>query len=483
MTSAERPNVLLVITDQQRHDWVGTNPDVPVRTPNYAALADRGVEFTNAVCPAPLCGPSRACLAGGMEFGRSGVDWNDDYPLERSTYYGRLRDDGGYAVYGVGDIDLHMNTPAWGLDGTNLLAEQGFSGGVEIPGKYAMCWTYREDLTESVWSPAALPSDVDPGPDRPANAYMAYLEANGLLADWVEDQEERHSFATTRPAPVPHEAYVDNWVGRQGLEHLESAPADEPWHLAVNFVGPHAPVDVSAEMHGWYRDPDVTFPDPVNPDESLDAAAHQEARRNYAAIIENIDRWLGRYVDVLRERGELENTVVVFTSDHGEHLGDNGTWSKHSPRHQSVGVPLAVAGPGVEPRAPVSDPTTILDLHATFLDYAGVDPGAVDSRSMRPFLAGETDTHRDVVRSGLGPWRMVYDGRYKLIAGYDTDDDPALTGSFSKAFDGDYAEATAYRGATDPILFDCETDPEETTDVAADHPDVVADLSGYLSPG
>ena len=238
-------------------------------------------------------------------------------------------------------------------------------------------------------------------------------------------------------------------------------------------------------MHGWYRDPDVEFPEPVAPDDELDAETHQEIRRNYAAICENVDRWLGRYLDVLEERGEREETLVVFASDHGELLGDYGGWTKSSPRQASAGVPLAVAGPDVESRGRVDEPASVLDLQATFLDYAGVDPGDVDSRSLRPYLEGETERHREVVRSGLDPWRLAFDGRYKLIVGYDDEHDP-LTGGVTGAFDpgDDRAETRArIHERTDPILFDLREDPDESTDVADQHPDVVDRLRSHVDTG
>jgi len=92
-------------------------------------------------------------------------------------------------------------------------------------------------------------------------------------------------------------------------------------------------------MHGWYRDPDVTFSEPVNPDIDIDSETHQEVRRNYAAMIENIDRWAGRFRDRLRERGELDDTVTVFAADHGEMLGDHGRWRKSVPYHGSLRDP------------------------------------------------------------------------------------------------------------------------------------------------
>jgi len=142
-------------------------------------------------------------------------------------------------------------------------------------------------------------------------------------------------------------------------------------------------------MHTWYREPDIEFPDPVDPEE------------------------------VIEERGERENTIVVYASDHGEMLGDHGMWYKRSPYRQSVNVPFLISGPGVENRGVVEDPVTILDLHATFRDYASIETGENDSRTMRPYLEGDTDDHRDVVTSGIYYWRLAFDGRHKLIRGFD----------------------------------------------------------------
>jgi len=207
----------------------------------------------------------------------------------------------------------------------------------------------------------------------------------------------------------------------------------------------------------------------------MDAETAQDVRRNYAAMVENVDRWLGRYLDVLDERGEREDTLVVFASDHGEMLGDHGQWYKRSPYQPSVGVPLVVAGPGVESRGVVDEPASVLDLHATVLDAAGVDPGDVDSRSLWPYLAGRTDDHRDVVHSGVGNWRMAYDGRYKLVRGYDSG---RTANDQAGEFDAWDEAATKYAlRERDPVVFDLEADPGERENVADDHPGVVDRLT------
>ena len=477
MPSETQPNILLVLTDQQRPDWVGT-ADVPVRTPNYDRLVERGVEFSNAVCPAPLCGPSRICLAGGTEYDRCGVRGNNNYPGHRPTLYERLRREAGYRTIGIGDLDL-IRSPYWGLDGGHQLDEIGFDDGIEIPGKNAMMKTYRNHIRSRAegnagsYDPEDVPPDVNPEPGHPANAYMAYLRERGLLDTYVEDMLGRwiperpvSAYSVTGPTSLPEEAYVDNWVGRHGVEHLREALEGQPWHLVVNFVGPHGPMDVTEEMHGWYRDPDVEFPEPIDPDGQLDSETHQEIRRNYAAMCENIDRWLGCYLDILEERGELDDTIVAFSSDHGELLGDHGSWGKKSPLRASSGIPLGIAGPGIESRGAVEDPVGLLDLHPTFLEYAGVDRGDCDGVSLRPFLAGETDSHRSAVRSGLQNWRMVFDGRHELIVG----DDLADVNGFSE-------------DASSPTLFDLHADPEERENVAEDKPDVVEDLADHLPEG
>jgi arylsulfatase len=468
MSSGDRPNVLVFLTDQQRFDWTGTGSAVPVRTPALDALAERGAAFENAVCPSPLCGPSRACLATGMEYDRCGVPHHDFVTrTDRPTLYARLREEAGYHVLGVGKFDLQKSPETWGVDGKQVLDEYGFSDGVNNAGK----WDAVGSATD--WDPQ------DPEYTGAADPYMAFLEAEGLAETHVEDMRRRGAAdaPATFPTPLPEAAYCDNWIARQGLDLLADAPEDRPWHLVVNFAGPHSPFDVTEAMHEWYRDPDVTFPTPVESDE-FDAETHQEVRRNYAAMVENVDRWLGEYLDVLVEREEREDTLVVFTSDHGEMLGDHGQWGKRTPYQPSVGVPLVVDGPGVTARR-VAAPTTTLDLHATILDDAGLDVGDVDSRSLWPVLTGERDPddHREAVYSGVGPWRMVFDGRHKLVAGYDRD---RANAEQVDAFDETTDTREPGMADTDPLLFDLSADPGETTDLARERPDVVADLRARL---
>ena len=132
------PNFLFFLPDQHRHDWLGINRRLPLRTPNLDALAARGTVFTRAYTPSPLCAPARACLASGRAYGQCRVfNNNQDYPLDIPTYYQRLRDR-GYRVCGVGKFDLHKDLTKplfWELDGSRLLREWGFTEGIDNEGK------------------------------------------------------------------------------------------------------------------------------------------------------------------------------------------------------------------------------------------------------------------------------------------------------------------------------------------------------------
>jgi arylsulfatase A-like enzyme len=365
----------------------------------------------------------------GKEYARCRVPSNrEDYPLDQPTFTRMLRDS-GYHVMGCGKFDLHKATFDWGLDGRRLLDEWGFSDGIDNEGKW---------------------DGIASGRDRPRGPYLNYLEERGLRRAHIEDFERRRVKDATHATPLPDEAYCDNWVGDNGLKLLRRAPAGKPWFLQVNFTGPHDPWDITQSMTALYEG--VDFPS-AHGDESLPPERHVAVRRNYSAMVENIDRWVGVYVDELHERGELENTLIVFSSDHGEMLGDRGNWGKSVPFQPSIGVPLVVAGPGVARGARCGDPTTILDLTATFLEAAALPvPDDMDSRSLWPILRGETASTRSHVISALRDWRIVIEGRYKLIA------EPA--------------------GRV--RLFDMATDLWEDDDLAAREPEIVARLTHLL---
>lgn len=451
VVEARRPNILLFFPDQLRYDWTGANKNLALRTPNLDKLAARGVAFNNCYCASPLCAPSRACLAAGVEYDKCGVPSNaKNYPLEQVTHYSLLRDS-GYHVMGCGKFDLHKPEPSWGIEGRYLIPEWGFSSGVDSAGKWdAIRW----------------------GMETPCDPYTDHLHTNGQVEAHHKDflrRREIGTFAATFPTPLAEEFYCDNWIADTGMRLLNEAPADKPWYLAINFAGPHEPVDITERMDAFYRG--VDFPQP-NRSTEFTPEKHVEIRRDYAAMIENLDQWLGRFMDEVEARGERDNTVIVFSSDHGEMLGDHNLWMKNLPQQGSVGVPMVAAGPGIR-EGVVSDALVSgMDIAATFLDYGGVAaPDHMDSRSFRPVLEGTTESHRDLLLSGLDPWRCVSDGRFKLIRGYAGG--PAARGGDVKP----YAEA---HQSVAPMLFDIREDPFENNNLAERATADVARLTDVL---
>ena len=462
-----RPNILFLFTDQQRPDWFEMNPDIPVRTPHLQALSQRGVWLTRAICPAPVCGPSRACLASGREYDRCRVWSNDtDFPPGLPTYHQRLRDEAGYHVMGAGKFHIGNNQggdpPAFhfGVDGRRRLGEWGFSDGLFNAGKnQATILIRRND---------GIPQDP----------YMNFLNGRGLAQVHIDDYQRRNQtdvWTATFPSALPDDAYFDTWITENGLQLLDRAPADRPWYLEINFQNPHHPWDITQSMHRLYRDPEVDLPPPRHCDLDVSAGDHQEVRRNFAAMVEHLDECVGRFIAALEERGELDHTLIVFSSDHGEMLGDYSQWQKLSPLQASLGVPLIIAGPQVAARGGCAVPATTLDLHATFLECAGLAPGdGVDSRPMGSFLAGAVDRHREVVFSGLSAWRLAFDGRHKLVRGYD----PAQRRGGDDWEPMHMPEAARLQAEREPLLYDICGDEREN--IAHRHPDVAAALGRHL---
>ncbi|MEX2389722.1 MAG: sulfatase-like hydrolase/transferase, partial [Phycisphaeraceae bacterium] len=370
------PNLLFLFPDQWRWDWLGCESSpygkMPVRTPNIDALARRGVRFTRCRSNSPLCAPARACLATGMRYERCGVSGNGyDLDPERTTVFNRLRD-AGYRTLTCGKNDLHKKTTWKGREGwTRLLGQYGFTDAIDQSGK----------LDAKQWGA------VDKG--GPHCSYTSYLHANGQFDTYADDYQRRAQeathFAAAWPSPLAREHYTDDFCGRTALELLDRQPNEGPWMLWVNFPGPHDPFDPPRELQARYDG--VAFPEPVagkaehlRKDGSAVPLNHQQIRRNYAAACEGIDEWVGRIMDKVAQRGELENTVVVFSSDHGEMLGDHGRFLKNVPQEGSVHVPLIIAGPGIQKGAVSDALVELIDISATLLEAAGLEcPGDWDA--------------------------------------------------------------------------------------------------------
>lgn len=424
----KQPNFLFLLPDQWRPDWLPGNPKIPINLPHIQALAARGMRFHKVLCASPLCAPSRACLATGREYKNANVYNNQvDFPLEQKTYYQSLQK-AGYHTMACGKVDLHKKTLDWGLDGQRLLKEWGFSSGIDNAGK--------GDAVKS-------------GAETPKDPYMGMLHRKGLAKTHVDDFKRRKNYSATHITPLPNEAYCDNWIAENAKSLLQKAPKNKPWHLVVNFTGPHNPVDITASMEDRSRH----YPHP-NQSTEFDAETHQKIRQNYTVMCENIDTRIGEIIDEVRKRGELENTLIVFSSDHGEMLGDHNRWGKHVPYQASAGIPLIVAGLDVQPNRQSNALASLIDISATFLDYANAAKlPQMEARSLRPVLTGKATKHREFLLSALEEWKLVWDGRHKLVEGF--------------------------HGET--MLFDLEKDPLENQNLVTSEKEIANRLRKRLS--
>lgn len=448
------PNILLVFPDQHRGDWLGFRGTTGVATPNIDAIAARGVAFENALTPSPVCSPARACLALARSYDRQPIPNNKhDVPDDAATIYRDLREH-GYDVLACGKFDLLKQSKDWGEDGQhgsgnmNRLRRLGFTGGVDSAGKHDCITADRRGLPEP---------------------YATFLNERGLLQMHIDDFDGRRpgktSYTNVGTTALPDDAYCDNWIGARAATLIETAQS--PWFLQVNFNGPHEPLDVTESMRAPFAD--VHFDQPVDNDQ-YSADLHVDIRRNYAAMIHNIDAWLGRFLDIIERRGELERTLVIYASDHGDSLGDHNRFQKHVAEHGSWNVPLVVAGPGVVANTTIATPVDLVDVARTVLDYGGVTPNRpLDGGSLRSVLEGGT-LDWNARTGGLESWRAIFDGRYKYIHNYERNR------SIRDVMTTTWAPSREAPG----VLYDLQNDPGEREDLSRVNPTLMAEYRDRL---
>lgn len=407
---SDRPNVLFIMSDQHRHDYMGCSGSDFVRTPNLDRIAERGVRFTNCVTNSPVCAPARIALASGLMPSRLGSVGNDSYlPISTPTYYQRMRDH-GYRVGHVGKLDLAKPDPYNGRFG-------------DRPCNFGWGFTHPEECE------GKMHAGKSPTPQGP---YNYYLEEKGLLQKFHEDYtlRSKESWALScHDAVLDTEDYEDGYIGRRAAEWLANTPDDFPWHYFVSFVGPHDPFDPPTEYADRYRDAEMPTAIPSSPDGKPTYYARRqvkaspekvtETRRQYCAEIELIDDYVGEMLAALEKRGQLDNTFIVYSSDHGEMLGDHGTYTKSLPYEAAIRVPLIVAGPGIEGGRVSDTMVELFDANPTICDLAGLPAQEnIDARSLGPVLRGETETHRESAVSQLRNFRCIRTQKHKLVENY-----------------------------------------------------------------
>ncbi|WP_019419384.1 arylsulfatase [Paenibacillus sp. OSY-SE] len=416
-TTSKRPNVLLITVDQMRFDCLSIAGHPIVETPNLDELARTGVRFDRAYSATPTCVPARAAIFTGQSqrsHGRVGyrdcVPWNYD-----TTLPGELAK-AGYHTQCVGKMHVY---PA-----RNLL---GFHNVVMHDG-YLHHNRFRHNV------PAHEHFDQ-------VDDYLVWLRERVPGADLTDLGLDCNASTVARPWHLPEMLHPTNWVVTQSIDFLRRRDPSKPFFLWMSFVRPHPPFDPPQAYLDLYKD--IEIPDPPVGDWADEEDLAQEglnpvtfrgnvpkrrlkyAMAAYYALITHLDHQIGRFLQVLNEYGELNETIIVFTSDHGELLGDHNLFRKSLPYEGSTRVPFIVNDPGNRlglKRGTVAEEIVEMrDIMPTLLDAAGVAvPSSVDGKSVIGVARGDnTDWWRDYLHGeqaqGNASNHWVTNGKEKYI--------------------------------------------------------------------
>ena len=418
-----KPNVLFIICDDLNCDMsVYGHPQV--KTPNLEKLAARGVRFKNAHCQYPLCGPSRASFMAGLYPDQTLIHTNAIYIRQTIPHVQTLSQmfrEAGYFATRIGKI-YHYNVPK----------HIGTSGHDD-----PYSWNYTinprgRDVTDEPLIKTLV--------EKQFGGTMSWLAAEGT------DEEQTDGIAAT-----------------DAIEQLKISAKDGiPFYLAVGLFRPHTPYVAPKKYFDMYPLDSIVFPtEPEGYDETIPAPALKSVRRkkdqidlaedlareaiqSYYASITFADAQIGRILDALEESGLADNTIVLFTSDHGYHMGEHGHWQKTTLFENATRVPLIMAGPGIEAVGEVAEtPAEMVDFYPTLAELAGLKaPEYVVGISLVPALK---DTSKQVRETAYTQYNTGYSIRGKRYR---------------------YTE-WGEQGAQGVEFYDHESDPEELNNLAS----------------
>ena len=436
-----KPNILWICTDQQRYDTIGALGYTHVSTPNIDHLIESGTVFTHAYCQSPICTPSRASFLTGMYASAVHVNGNGlEYFPDNPPLVTKLFADVGYDCGLIGK--LHLASASQGIEP-------------------------RTNDGYRYWQYSHAPRDDWPiGHD-----YANWVRTNGsVLANLVPD-----------PDGVPPEFHQTTWCAEKTIDFI-CQQREQSWLASVNIYDPHPPFNAPreyrdmfdpAQMPGaLFRESDLIeqdrlacadFQSQVRRPEELDINNRYYSLEKdspygqgdvrllqaaYAAMIKQVDDQLGRILDALEVSGQRDNTIVIFTSDHGEMLGDHGLIQKGCRFYEGlVRVPLIFSWPGHIKAGLRSDALVELsDKAPTLLQLVDEEvPGHMTGKSLLPILKGDASPsyHRDFVRC------EYYDALQ------------APDGTFATMYRDQQYKLVVYHGRAYGELYDLEEDPDE----------------------
>jgi arylsulfatase A-like enzyme len=394
-----RPNILLLFTDQQRADTIGALGNPHMVTPNLDQLVREGRAYTNAYSPNPICCPARHNLITGLPARDHGIADNEfDAHCNRCLpTIAEILSDSGYHTRAIGKMHFQ---PARRHNGFEV----------------------RESMEEV---PAYLEDDD----------YLQYLQAHGYGTVQNIHGVRNLLYMVPQTALIPEEHLGTKWVADRVIDYLDQKSRNRPYFLFAGWIAPHPPFNVPERLMDLYKD--VPLPEPLAAQSTLcelskenkawadfpDPSYERRMRECYYAQITFIDEQVGRIIAKLKELGEYDNTLVIFSSDHGEMLSDLGCYQKFLPFDGSSKIPLIVRYPKqTNPGERVDAFVDLNDFLPTMLDVAGVTyPAAYELPGESLFaLHPEKDREHQYMEYSRGNrrWVALRDRHYTYVYYY-----------------------------------------------------------------
>ena len=429
---ADARNVIFMLADQLRADSVGCYGNAIVKTPNLDNLAAEGTRFDSAFAQHPQCVPSRSSILTGRYPHANGAISNHCAMHEHEVTLPEFLRSAGWDTCATGKVHLFEQK-------TNA--------------------SFTEQmLTEGQNSAATDPEVLYPH-------YKKWIKDNGYWDHFLRSyshhatQEYLESYQCTVNC-IPAEAYFDVWAADQAVTYIENRSSEAPFFLFVGFPNPHNPFEPPEPYASLYNPSEMPLPESFHSDlsekpphqakykvegrtsnyEYLDKDRLQRVIAYYYASITMIDDQVGKIMNSLTLRGLLEDTLILFVSDHGELLGHHGMLQKPKDEYPmlydvSLRVPLIIRSPS--PQASrghiVQDPIELIDIFSTIVEELGIDPPSeLQGRDLNSDLRGETSPKRFSIFAEIGAVKMLREQRWKLIHYpgqdygelYDLDQDP-----------------------------------------------------------
>lgn len=406
----DKPNILFIMADQFRSDGLGKIGGW-AKTPVLDRIANEGVSFTRCITNSPVCVPARVSLATGLYPHNTDV-WSHilyDLPEGTKTWMQELQK-AGYRTSIFGKTHLHRHRGDL-RDREYLMRSYGFEDIHEIGGPRANM-TLKSYMTDE-W------------------AYK------GEWQPYIDDYNKRFADKpyVARASVQSLEDYADVYIARKAKSYLENYQDSRPWFCMLSFGGPHEPWDTPEPYASMYdparmppplarplldgRRPKGFLDKKIAEAPSLSEREIAELRANYAGNITLIDSQIGEVLEVLERKGGMDNTVIVFTSDHGEMNGDCGLLYKETFLQSSVSVPLIVRTPGTKSGANngcrYDGVVELMDIGPTLVDLAGGAIGHTQfARSLQPVLHNPTLIHREEAVSEIHGETMLQTNEWKM---------------------------------------------------------------------